>query len=172
MDHLIRLNEDGTCVYRTFNAFTIHWFGRSEEEQYDSFAGEGERLWPDGIPEACSWYVWDPQHWPFVRGPYSSTNDVPTEGGQWMKNRWNRWRLADSKKTGERFEDPFETNYRYEVRFGNVHFGSNLFALVGSDQGMTFLWFPAIDRGNGGWSVYDARITKMIRFERLKAPSQ
>lgn len=104
-DHEILLNEDGTCVSRTFFRFRfkLWWQGESEQQQHDQFVWDSR---PNGTPsEARSWYLRYSNRWPLLAGPYSQTNDLSAKDGILCKNRWSRWNVMDSSLRGKWFED-------------------------------------------------------------------
>lgn len=47
VDHLLLLNDDGSCAYRGFEAYAIpRLWDYTEQFQHDSFLQEGSALWP------------------------------------------------------------------------------------------------------------------------------
>jgi hypothetical protein len=168
-DHVVLLNEDGSCVYRTFESFinksTFEDTGRGEQQQYNEFAGGKSPLWPDGLPEARSWCLWYSNRWPFVSGPYSRTNGVGTQGGEWRPNRWPEWSLEDGDANGKWFKGMYrwERDFRYRIHFDNPHCRGGYYFHVGRSTNDFFLWqsvnnFEA--RGKGTFTM------PIIVFER------
>jgi hypothetical protein len=167
LDHILLLNPDGSCVYRTFDYFTPDWFKETEEGRYDRFAGEdGRAVWGEDTAIASrSWYRLNPDGDPVIAGPFRNTNATPHGPAHLMKNCWDRWSLADSgKNVWKQFEleDPVGERFRYKVEFDNHTISSSLFWFVTKKDGRLFLWKPVYTRpGDAGWAYRD-----MVRFEK------
>lgn len=167
LDHVLLLNPDGTCSYRGFDDYAMPalWFNRSEFVQHDGFLREGSAMWPHGVPDAKSWYIWMPTTTVMISGPYEQTNALNVIGESLQKNRWTRWKLQDGKVAGTNYEDDFGTKYRYRVRLSHSTFNAETFFLLGKDDNGFFLWKPVEDRMDG-----TALLGKMICFRQKREP--
>lgn len=167
LDHVLLLNNDGTCVYRGFDDYAIPalWFNRSEVDQHEGFLREGSRMWPDGVPDAKSWYTWAPSTSSMISGPYEKTNETGFTSSVLCKNRWTRWRLQDGRtKASAGFQDIFGAMYRYRICLSHPTFNAETFFLIGKDEHGLFLWKPVVDRMDG-----TSLLEKMIRFRKWSA---
>ena len=168
LDHVLLVNPDGTCAYRGFDNYAIPvlWFDRSEVAQHDGFLGEGSRMWPYGVPDAKSWYMWTPSGYTIISGPYEQTNAVVVaSNGVMCKNRWTRWSFQDGRtRTAAGFQDDFGTKYRYRIRLSHPTFNAETFFLIGKDEKSLFLWKPVEDRID---SI--SLIGETIRFRQRRA---
>lgn len=149
LDHVVRLSEDGSCVYRSFDSYGLPQFRRRRPERilHSGFFGEGGRLWPQGT--ARSWYVWSPDSPEIIAGPYFETNGLSGAVGIVQKNRWTRWELSKSRSLWGGFDYDSEIydggRCRYRLRLFRGEFSSPIYLWVGKDDSGLFLWQPIRD---------------------------
>jgi hypothetical protein len=150
-DHVILLNEDGTCVFRTFEAFSrksnFEEEGIGQQQLYELFVGDEFKLLGPKLPHnelgARSWCLSYSNRWPFVSGPYARTNAVVPKQEVWRANRWNQWKLMDHGPDGKGFEGfgDCAPDHRYQIAFSNSNLLGCAFG-VGQTTNDFFLWSP------------------------------
>ena len=168
LDHILLLNENGSCAYRGFDGFQIPELRYNTEELlHNSFIQEGSWFSPKGIRGAESWYVFNRD--PFVfSGPIESTNTYTVKVGGFYKNRWVRWKIEkrrDFSKMAKETEGMLGSRCRDHVVLSNpggpgVNYYGTLSFHIGSDKKGVYLWLPTY----GGIDFYGA---EKIRFRKV-----
>lgn len=110
--HMLKLNPDGTCVYRAFTDYPDYRRRITRRDRdYEEFFMEGATY---GVPYE-SWYVWMASATNLdesLGGPFDSRPQ--NNDGVTCKNKWPRWRLIDwSQARGER---RFNMGERYSIQ--------------------------------------------------------
>jgi hypothetical protein len=174
-DHMLLLNGDGTCVYRTFDVYRpVTWGDEAEKALYCDFVGEEFVLQLKrkhlGLQEKelidRSWYIWQNGSIPPLKGPYTNTNSLDIGSGVVSKNRWSVWRIVDStREINEKYADIFGCKYRYKIEFTNPsksYKSTSTFMLIGKSKvdNQFFLWRPVMDNTDG----VPLSAAEMIRF--------
>jgi hypothetical protein len=154
-DHLLLLNEDGSCAYRGADSYywkpqrtsslsdivdnyerNIYWYDFSANGKQASLRSNVEQ----------SWYLLDRER-EVIDGPYG-TNAFPRleQGPSVCVNRWTQWRLVTRSEfsgNGSLSDENYNVRCRWHVKvFNNFH--RTDFFHVGFDEQGVYLWKPAI----------------------------
>lgn len=113
LSHVIKLNSNGTCVYRAATSYPdFSQDPQRHTREYEDFFMEGAK---HGIPYE-SWYIWlaiEDNLRAQLSGPFDSRPSSSV--GVVCKNKWPRWRLVDwSRLDGLKRSNMGE---RYSVQF-------------------------------------------------------
>ena len=171
-DHLLLLNEDGSCAYRGADSYywkpqrtsslsdivdnyerNIYWYDFSANGKQASLCSNVEQ----------SWYLLDRER-EVIDGPYG-TNAFPRleQGLSVCVNRWTQWRLVTRSEfsgNGSLSDENYNVRCRWHVKvFNNFHRAD--FFHVGFDEQGVYLWKPAIYH-------YDFAGPERIIFRRHK----
>lgn len=167
IDHMLLLNEDGSCAYRGFDAYSIPKLrDNSEYFLHNSFLQECSNLWPKGIPGTKSWYVFSTDPFVFV-GPFQSTNECSISIGKFYKNKWVSWELVNRGMFSPSMKESdalLSAKCRVHVVLSNTgrpasNFSGTLTFHLGIDEKGVFLWLPT-------YSQIDNYGEQRIRFRK------
>lgn len=168
VDHLLLLNDDGSCAYRGFEAYAIpRLWDYTEQFQHDSFLQEGSALWPQGISGTKSWYLFNLNPFVFI-GPFQTTNGCTNVVGRYYKNKWVTWGIVNPKKFTQGMKEAdslLSARCREHVVLSNMgkpvsNFSGTLYFHVDADRKGLYLWLPT-------YSVVDYYGEKRIRFRKV-----
>ncbi len=150
VDHMLLLNEDGSCAYRGFDTYSIPELrDNTEHFLHNSFLEECSNLWPKGIPGTRSWYVFCTDPSVFV-GPFQSTNECSISVGKFYKNKWVSWEIVNRgmfSPSMKEAESLLSAKCRVHVVLSNTgrpasNFSGTLTFHLGIDEKGLFLWLP------------------------------
>jgi hypothetical protein len=157
LDHMLLLNEDGSCAYRGFDEYSIPaLWGNTEHVLHNGFLQEGSDLWPKGVPGTESWYLFGTA--PFVfEGPFQSTNECSNPAGNFYKNKWVSWEVVNRRMFSpgmKEAETLLSAKCRVHVVLSNTgepagNFSGTLSFHLGSDGQGAFLWLPTCSQIDG-----------------------
>jgi len=173
VDHVLLLNEDGSCAYRgvdfsyDWKPFrtsalsdmidkyerTIYWHEFTSDGKIASLRPNVER----------SWYLLDRGRGMII-GPYATNSFAnPDSSLTVCVNRWTQWRLAarsDFTENGSLSDENYRVRCRWHVQLKNNSHRTDFFH-VGIDEHGFYLWKPAIYH-------YDYAGPGKIVFRRVK----
>jgi len=159
-DHVLLLNEDGSCVFTYSSALYFNKFMRSNiasgsvresnsDDQVEHILTDRPFLLED--PAGC--YVWfeSSSEYPYVKGPYSTLNNNHTAKHIiYKRTLWSKWKISQNHKSVdyEDFSEPFNWKYAICLQQNLSTSSINLSIYVGKDSYGIYLGIPVVANPN------------------------
>ena len=163
-DHVLCLNENGSCVYTGFSLYIDNGVLISEYDYLNNMRNYYNSPDPKSTDKYC-WYE-SIKSFPFVLGPYLCTNELPNVHAHvFEKTFWSRWQVCKRTKKicVEDYTQPHDWNFKIElcaVGLKNID-GSNANLYFARDKRGIYLFVPIV--------TDDGPMVDSVKFRKIEA---
>jgi hypothetical protein len=173
-DHVLKLNADGTCVFRGYDCYfgpellammetdvdgrhlDSYWYGRTPNWLSTSGLNSDKQLW----------YAWQPLRPHPLSGPMSNTQTNEFPGSRLCVSRWSYWSVVDRGSKNHK-QDPrrYLLNFYPEGQVGGAKYESlSNFRIVGKSHDKIVLWAPIIRRLDEAGELHAKEVVRFVKM--------
>lgn len=162
-DHILRINQDGSCVYTGFALYVSRrLFSIAEQDEVNNM----RNYYNNPFPKVINKYYWFEvaKKFPFVIGPYQNNNILTNDNSRvFEKTVWSHWRIwkRQNSISVEDFTQPHYWNYKLELypTEDEKYDGSSVNMYFARDDQGIYLFIPIV--------TDDGPILDGIKFRKI-----